>query len=77
MTQPVTKYSRLRAMMDAGDWTGALRLANSFGQLGAHAKPIRQAWAAQTRPEFYRQLKQDPAALVAAGIEALKARYDR
>jgi hypothetical protein len=75
MPEPEKKIVILRRHMDAGDWREALRLAAGFGRLGEHKAPITRAWEALQRPGFYRQLGRDPDALVAAGIEALKARY--
>jgi hypothetical protein len=70
-----TKAAKLRAMMDAGDWRGALRLAASFGRLGDEKAAITRAWDAIVRPDFARQLRRDPDALVAEGVAALKRRY--
>lgn len=64
-------------MMEAGDWHGALRMAAGFGRLGEEKEPITRAWAAIQNPGFYRQIGKDPAALEAAGIAALKAKYLR
>lgn len=73
---PPKKIDVLRGYMAAERWKDALRLANTFGQLGAEKVAITKGWAALTRPEFYRSIGKDPDALVAAGIAALKRRYD-
>jgi hypothetical protein len=70
-----TKLAQLRALMAAGDWPGALRMAARFQRLGQHKADIERGWAALQRPEFYRELGRDPEALVAAGIRALQERY--
>jgi len=70
-----TKLSILQGHMATGRWVEALRLANSFQQLGKHAKPIRDAWDAHQSPSFYKQIGKDPAALWEAGKAALVARY--
>lgn len=70
-----TKLSQLREFMAAGDWPAALRLANSFGDLGQQKDAIQRAYSAMTRPDFYREIGRDPAALEAAGRAALIARY--
>lgn len=66
--------------MAAGDHRAALKLAASWGRRGlgsgAHAEAITAAWAALTNEDFYRSIGKDPAALVAAGVAALKERYD-
>lgn len=72
---PPTKLSRLRAAAAAGDWSRALSIANRFADLGTHKAEITRAHCAIQNPAFYKQLGQDPATLVAAGIAALKVRY--
>jgi hypothetical protein len=74
---PRTKLSRLLEYMAAADWHSALRLAAKFPQLGAHKAAITRAWNAIQSPQFYRELGQDPDALIAAGVAALKERYER
>lgn len=73
-TKP-TKLARLRAFMAAGAWDRALALAARFPRLGAQGDAIRRGHEAAARPDFYRQIGRDPAALLAAGIAALQARY--
>lgn len=70
-----TKLRQLQEFMLADDWEGAMRLAAKFPRLGDEAAPITRAHQARLRPEFYRQLGQDPAALWAEGVAALKRRY--
>jgi len=72
---PPTKLSQLKAAAAAGDWPGALRIAARFPNLGAHRDAILRAHNALLRPDFYRQIGRDPDAAVAAGIAALRARY--
>ena len=72
---PPTKLSALVALMRAGEWAKALAFAARFSRLGEHDLAIRRAHEAVVRPDFQRQLGRDPAVLVAAGVEALKARY--
>jgi len=75
MTETRTKLSILKEFMAGDDWISALRLANSFGDLGSHKQAITRAWNAHLRPEFYREIGQNPDELFAAGIRALKERY--
>lgn len=70
-----TKLSKLKAMAAAGDWRGALRLAATFPDLGAHEADIKRGHEAHDNARFYASIGRDPEALIAAGIEALKARY--
>lgn len=69
------KIDQLREKMVAADWRGALAIAAKFPRLGEHKTAILRAWEATVRPEFQRQIGRDPEQLIAAGIEALKARY--
>jgi hypothetical protein len=75
MPMPQSKISILRAYMASGEWVEALRVAAKFGVLGDEKEAITRAWAAHTRPEFYRQIGRNPEVEFAAGIEALKRRY--
>ena len=70
-----TKLSVLRNLMNAGDWRGAMKLAASFPRLGDEKAAITRAWEAFTRPDFCRQLRKDPDALIAEGRAALMRRY--
>lgn len=76
MATPGTKLAKLEGFMIDGDFRAALRLANSFPQLGEHKKEITTAWSALNNPDFYREIGRDPEALVAAGIAAIRARYN-
>lgn len=71
------KATRLRALVAAEDWRGALRLARTISRLGADKAVLERAWEAFVRPDFCRQLKRDPEALKRAGIEVLKRRWGR
>lgn len=72
---PAPKVAVLRATWAAGDHIGALRIAANFPVLGSHKAAIMRGWNAHLRPAFYQQLGQDPAALVQAGLAALRERY--
>lgn len=71
----VTKLSQLQALMRAEKWADAIRFAAKFGDLGEARNAILSAKEAVVRPEFMRQLRKDPEALIAAGVEALRQRY--
>jgi hypothetical protein len=70
-----TKLSTLREFMAAGDWRAALKLADSFGDLGIHKQQIERGWAAYTRPDFYREIGKNPEDLIADARAALVERY--
>lgn len=72
----ITKLSKLKELMAAGDYSAALRLAASWPRLGDHRDAITAARAADTNPEFYRSIGRDPGAMVALGIEAIRERYN-
>lgn len=72
---PPKKIDALRALMATGAWTKALALAARFPELGEHRDAIKRGHEAGAHPRFYTSLGKDPAALVAEGIAALKARY--
>lgn len=67
-----TKLARLQAMMAAEDWKAALCLAGSWPDA---CDAVRKGREGIMRSAFQEQLGRDPKALVAAGIEALKARF--
>jgi len=70
-----TQLSILLDHMQAGRWQEALKMAARWHDLGGHKTVIERGATAIEHPEFYKQLGQDPDALVAAGIDALKHRY--
>ncbi len=70
-----TKLSILLGHMASQRWDEALKLAAKFQHLGEHRREITRGADALKHPEFYRQLRKDPAALIAEGIAALKERY--
>jgi len=72
---PTTKLAALKTAFAAGDQMGALRIAAKFPRLGDEATAITRAWAAYSNPEFYRQIGQDPDALIAVGVDALRDKY--
>jgi hypothetical protein len=71
-----TKASQIRRAMAAQDWPLALRLAARLPRLDIHSAAIKRAHECAGNAAFYRQLGRDPEALIAAGIEALKDRFD-
>ena len=77
MSTPCPKIDILRQHMAAGDYRKAMALAASWPRLGDAEQAIRAAHEAFVRPDFQRQLKRDPAALVSVGIAALHRRYDQ
>lgn len=76
-SEPETKLSQLAAAAHKGDWQGALRIAARFQDLGDDRSDIKRAHEAHSNPDFYSQLGHNPAALIAAGIAALKRRYPK
>ncbi len=77
MSSPIAKIDVLRAYMMAADYRKALALAASWPQLGTEKQAIQRGHEAYARPDFQRQLKRCPDALIAEGIAALHRRYDK
>lgn len=76
MTEPPTKLSILRGLMERGAWGDALRLAAKFPRLPAdHEIAIRRGAEALKRPDFYRQVGKDPDRLIEDGVLALTATF--
>jgi hypothetical protein len=73
----VTKLSQLMAMIEAGDWLAAIKFAAKFPDLGKERDFILRAKDAINNPDFYRQIKRDPAALIKEGKAALVRKYCR
>ncbi len=69
------KLSKVQALLAAGDEVGALRAAARCVYLGEHRDRIRRGWTALQRPEFYREIGCDPAALVRDGVLAVRERF--
>jgi hypothetical protein len=72
---PASKKDQIVRLLKTGENTKALAMAAKFQDLGEHKAAITKGNNAAKNPDFYRQIKQDPKTLVAAGVEALKARY--
>jgi hypothetical protein len=72
-----TKLAKLLDLMELGDWPAAIRFAAKFQRLGDHRDDLLRAKDALQNPDFYRQIKRDPDALVQSGIDALKSKYLR
>jgi len=69
------KIDVLRELASKNEWEAAIKLAGSFPRLGNEARTITRAKEAVLRPEFQIQMGRDPASLIAAGVDALKAKY--
>lgn len=72
-----TKLSKLKTAYAAGDLKGALRIAARFPDLGEHEADITRAHECLSNPSnLHEQMGKDRAALIEAGVAALRARYD-
>lgn len=65
----------VRAALAAGQTRRALRLAAAYKHLGEQKERIQRGAAALRDPDVYRDMNQDPEALVNDGIEATKERF--
>jgi hypothetical protein len=72
---PASKKDQIVRLLKTSEERKALAMAAKFPDLGEHKAAITKGNNAAKNPDFYRQIKQDPDALVAAGVAALKARY--
>lgn len=75
MEQPRPKIDQLSDLMRAGQWDAAIKFAAKFPDLGKQRNPILSASSALLSPRLYAGMGKDPAAIVAAGVAALQARY--
>jgi hypothetical protein len=72
-----TKLNTLKTAYAAGDIKAALRIAARFPDLGDHAADITRAHEALSNPSnLHEQMGKDRNALIEAGVNALRARYD-
>lgn len=74
-TQTNSKASAVRALMAAGCWQEAIRLAARFPRLDVHRAAILDAHAAYTNPRFMVQIGKDIEALKNQGKAALIDRF--
>ena len=72
-----TKLSQLLQIIESGDWLHAIKFAAKFPSLGAERDAILRAKDAIHNPDFFRQIKKDPEALIEAGKAALLSKYCR
>jgi hypothetical protein len=70
-----TKLAKLKRHMATGEHVEALRLCAKWHDLGAHKERITRGWAAYQYPQFYREIGQDPDALFADALAAIRERY--
>ena len=77
MEAKTKKIDVLAAMMRNGEWDKAIKFAAKFPRLDKHRGAILTASSALLSPTLYEQMGRDPEALVAAGIAALKDRFQR
>lgn len=71
-----TKLSQVEQFMADGNHRAALKLAASFPRLGDQKVDIQRAWQAIQTPDFYREIGKDPETLIAAGVAAIRERYN-
>jgi len=71
----MTKLDKVKQLFLSGDKLGALRIVAGFPRLGIHRETITKAWSAHQHHQFYRDIGQDPEALVKAGFDAIQERY--
>lgn len=72
---PASKKDQIVRFLKTGDGHKALAMAAKFQDLGDHRDAITKGANALKNPDFYRQIRQDPDALIGAGVAALRERY--
>lgn len=70
-----SKLSKVKAALADGNEREAVRIAAKFRELGEHKAAITRGWAAIQSPAFYESIGESPAALFAAAVAAIRARY--
>jgi hypothetical protein len=73
--EPKQKLAMLRDAWSVGDTIGALRIASRFSDRSDDTIAFKRAWDAHTNPSFYRQIGRDPAAVTAAGVDAMARKF--
>src|SRR5262245_12186093 len=69
------KLTQLREAWAAGDQIGALRIASRFSDRSPETKAFQRGWDAHSNPDFYRQLRRDPEAIVADALAAMARKF--
>lgn len=72
-----TKLSQVAAAAAAGDWQRAFSIAAKFPRLGEEKRDIVRAHEALLRPQFYRELGQDPEAIIEHGKIVMLKKYQK
>jgi hypothetical protein len=65
----------LRKALKAQDYRAALCMASKVRDNSELAARIKRAYNALLHPDFYKQIKQDPDAIVADGLNAVRERW--
>ena len=72
----MSKCSKIREAWASGDRIGALRIAARFFDRSADTQIFKRGMDAHNHPDFYHQLRQDPAQITAAALQLLARRFD-
>lgn len=70
-----SKTDQIRNKWAAGDKMGALAIAARFFDRSDETKLFKKAHGAAQNPRFYKQIKQDPEAIIAQGLAALAKKF--
>lgn len=73
---PESKLDKLRAAWARGDRIGALRIASHFWDRSPETQIFKRGWDAHNNPNFFRQIKKDPAALTELALATLAAKFN-
>jgi hypothetical protein len=72
----MSKCNKIREAWATGDRIGALRIAARFFDRSAETQIFKRGMDARNRPDFYRQLRQDPDQIVAAALQLLARKFN-
>ena len=72
----MSNCSKIREAWASGDRIGALRIAARFFDRSADTQIFKRGMDAHNHPDFYRQLRQDPAQITADALQLLARRFD-
>ena len=72
----MSKYCEIREAWDCGDRIAALRIAARFFDRSEDTQIFKRGMDAHNHPDFYHQLRQDPAQITAAALRLLAEKFN-
>ena len=72
----MSKCSKIREAWANGDRIGAMRIAARFFDISEDTQVFKRGMDAHNHPDFYRQLRQDPAQITADALQLLAEKFN-